>query len=130
MTAGTGEPTLVLRDEQPEDAVAVALRMLQGLAFSHPIAMQAIFRALVAEGRRFARTESGRQWAERLARSDFVRQGRVGWDCVTLNAFDDREDTVLPSAILDAYTKAIATHDLHAILATVIQSGLEQNDVR
>jgi hypothetical protein len=117
-------PTLVLPGDELPDPVAVAIGHLQELAFSHPVAMQALFRAFVAEGRQFARTDEGRHWAERLARSDLVRQGRVAWDSVTLNAFDDREDTVLPTAIVDAFTKAIATHDLHAVLAKVLEVGL------
>jgi hypothetical protein len=117
-------PTLVLPPDEPADPVSLALGHLQELVFRHPVAMQALFRAFVAEGRRFARTEEGRRWAERLARSDLVRQGRVAWESVTLNAFDDRDDTVLPTAILDAFTKAIATDDLHAVLAKVFEDGL------
>jgi hypothetical protein len=119
-----GVPTLVLPDDRHSEPVAVALGCLQELTFTHPVAMQAIFRAFVAEGRRFARTDEGRSWAERLARSDLVRQGRVAWDSLTLNAFDDREETVLPTAIVDAYTKAIASDDLHAVLASLLQNGL------
>jgi hypothetical protein len=117
-------PTLILREEERPDPVAAALGQLQKLAFSHPVAMQALFRAFVEEGRRFARTKEGREWAHRLAGSDFVRQGRVVWDSVTLNAFDDREETVLPTAIVDAYTKAIASDDLHALLTSLLQSSL------
>lgn len=127
MSAGAEEaalPTLVLPPDEPPDPVALALGHLQELALRHPVAMQALFRSFVAEGRRFAGTEEGSRWAERLARSDLVRQGRVAWDGLTLNAFDDRDDTVLPTAILDAFTKAMATEDLHAVLAGVLEDGL------
>jgi hypothetical protein len=121
---GAALPTLVLPPEAPPDPVAEALGQLQEMVLRHPVATQALFRAFVAEGRRFADTEDGRRWAERLARSDLVRQGRVAWDGLTLNAFDDSEETVLPTAILDAFTKAIAARDLHAVLATVLEEGL------
>lgn len=116
-------PTLILPDDR-DDEVASLLAMLQELVFQHPAAAQALFRAFVAEGRAFARTEEGKGWARRLARSDLVRQGRVAWDGLTLNAFDDREETVLPTVILDAFAKAIADADLHAILAKVVEGGI------
>lgn len=115
-------PTLVL--PKSEDATVEALAYLQELLFRHPIAAQALFRAFVLEGRAFEATPSGQAWKKRLSRSDFVRQGRVVWDSVTLNALDDRAETVLPTAILEAFTKAIASADVHAVLANVLDSAI------
>lgn len=106
------------------DDPAKLLNYLQELVFRHPAAAQAMFAAFVAEGRAFAKTEEGRQWHERLARSDLVRQGRVAWDGLTLNALDDEEETVLPTVILEAFAKAIASSDLHAVLAKALDEGI------
>jgi hypothetical protein len=123
MAPPEGVPTLVLPGDD-DDGVVRVLSHLQELVLRHPAATQALFRAFVAEGRAFARTEEGRRWSEKLARSDLVRQGRVAWDGLTLNAFDDREETVLPTVILEAFAKAIASTDLHAVLAEVLELGL------
>jgi hypothetical protein len=116
-------PTLVLPAEEEDDAAAL-LGHVQELIFRHPVAAQAIFRAFVAEGRAFAHTEEGRGWADRLSRSDLVRQGRLVWEAVSLNALDDREDTVLPSALLDAFAKAISEADLHAVVESMVRQGV------
>lgn len=111
--------------EIPEDdAVESLLGVVHGLIIRHPAAAQALFRALVAEGRAFAATDEGAPWASRLRRSELVRQGRVVWDAVSLNALDDREETVLPTAILDAFTRAMASEDVHGILRRVLAASL------
>jgi hypothetical protein len=114
-------PTAVL---PAGDATAELLGALQEMVLRHPVAAQALFRAFVAEGRAFAQTEEGRAWAARLARSELVRQGRVTWDAVTLSALDDREETVFPTAILDAFARAVASADLHALLGEVLDASL------
>ncbi|MFT3772739.1 MAG: hypothetical protein QM820_45700 [Minicystis sp.] len=53
-----------------------------------------------------------------------MRQGRVAWDGLTLNALDDREETVLPTVILDAFAHAVASADIHAVLARALEDGL------
>src|SRR5262245_52464143 len=121
MSADDAIPTIVL---PAEDRTVELLGTLHELVLRHPAAAQAIFRAFVAEGRAFAKTDEGRRWAEHLSRTDLVRQGRVAWDAVTLNALDDQPATVLPTAILDAFARAIASADLHALLAEVLDESL------
>lgn len=101
-----------------------ALGELHALIVRHPVAAQALFRAFVAEGRAFAGTAEGARWMEQLRRSDLVRQGRVVWDTVSLNALDDREENVFPSAILDAFARALVSTDMHALLARVIDGSV------
>lgn len=111
-----------MSDASPE--VTRLLNALQEMVFRHPAAAQALFSSLVAEGRAFAETPEGKVWKEKLARSDLVRQGRVAWDGLTLNALDDQEDVVLPTVILDAFAKAIASADVHAVLAQALEEGI------
>lgn len=115
------DPILEIPDDNPAE---VMLGQFHALIIRHPVAAQALFRAFVAEGRAFALTDEGRVWAEKLGRSDLVRQGRVVWDAVSLNALDDREETVFPTAFLDAFARAIASSDLHALLAKVLDESL------
>ena len=46
------------------------------------------------------------------------------WDAVSLNALDDREETVIPTAILDAFAPAMAAEDVHGILRRVLSASL------
>ena len=114
-------PTLALgaRDDDP-------FRLLQQghlLLLKYPAAAQAAFRALVAEGRRFARTPEGRRWKERLASSTLVRRGHMLWEGSALDVLEERTDTVLPSALLDAIVGAIGSAELPELLARLFGEG-------
>jgi len=93
-------PTLVLRREW--DELGTILRELAVLVRRHPVAMQAVCRALVAEGRRFVETPEGHTWHARLAGSELVRRGRILWEASALDLLDDRGDARLPTAFVDA----------------------------
>ncbi|AUX28302.1 uncharacterized protein SOCE836_003720 [Sorangium cellulosum] len=82
----------------------------------HPVAAQAAFAALIAEGRRFAATPEGAEWAAALAGSDLVRRGRQVWDAVGMNMLEDDPDAILPSAYLEALLRAARSPDLEAAL--------------
>lgn len=97
-------PTLVF--DEPDDALTATLRRLQEAILLHPVAAQALFFALVQEGRAFARTEEGQQWLARLDGSELMTRSRVLWDALTVRALEDDPDTVLPTAVLEALVKA------------------------
>ncbi|WP_437968046.1 hypothetical protein WMF04_01535 [Sorangium sp. So ce260] len=96
--------------------VAELLRRAQLLVLKHPVAAQAAFAALIAEGRRFAETPEGAAWAAALAGSDLVRRGRQVWDAVGMNMLEDDPDAILPSAYLEALLRAARSPDLEATL--------------
>jgi hypothetical protein len=100
-----------------EDAeIAALLRLLQGAILEHPVAAQAIFAALVAEGRAFAATEEGAAWAKRLSSSRLVEKGRVVWEVATLDVLEEDRATVVPSRILDAFVKLTHEHAMETVL--------------
>jgi hypothetical protein len=103
--------TLCLDIDDGAEVVAI-LRCLQRAVLNHPVAAQAAFAALVAEGRAFLQTEDGREWSRRLESSRLIEKGRALWEVTTLNVLEDDESTVVPSRILDVFVKL--THD-HAI---------------
>jgi hypothetical protein len=107
----------------PDEEVLAVLRELQFVLLKHPVAAQAALRALVAEGRRFACTEEGRVWKERLAGSPLVRRGQTLWDGSAFDLFDPREDAVLPSAYVDAVLSALTDGDLQALLLRLTYAG-------
>lgn len=92
------------------------LQQLQLLLLKHPLAAQAAFSALVAEGRRFAATPEGAAWKASLAASDLVRNGRQLWDALTLNLLEEDASTVVPSAYLEALFRVATSPELEAVL--------------
>jgi hypothetical protein len=62
--------------------------------------MQAVCRALVAEGRRFVETPEGRP-ARPAGGLDLIRHGRTLWEASARSA-DDRGETRPPTAFVDA----------------------------
>ncbi|WP_437317531.1 hypothetical protein [Sorangium sp. So ce385] len=97
-------------------AIPAILRRAQLLVLKHPVAAQAAFAALIAEGRRFAATPEGTEWAAALAGSDLVRRGRQVWDAVGMNMLEDDPDAILPSAYLEALLRAARSPDLEDAL--------------
>lgn len=108
-------PEVVLGDEESE--LLGVLREAQGALLRHPIAAQALFRAFVAEGRRYAETPEGAAWRERLAGSALIRRGRVVWEVGTLNVLEESPESAMPTKILDAIAKAAAARELEPMLA-------------
>jgi len=117
-------PRLVFGDEAPDD-LGRLLTELQSIVVRHPIAAQAAFRALVAEGRAFAETPEGREWAASLADSRLVRRGRIAWDVVTARAFDDDPDVTVPTVFLDALARTAAVDALEPLLSRLFEQAAE-----
>jgi hypothetical protein len=115
------DPRLVFR--QHPDELADLLAQLQLIVVQYPIAAQALFRALVAEGKAFAKTPDGAEWAARLAGSAMVRRGRLAWDVLTLRAFDDDPEVTIPSVFLDALAKTAAMDALEPLLSRMFEES-------
>lgn len=104
-----------------DDELRTVLRSLQRLIVRYPFAAQALFASLVREGREFAATDEGRRWAERLAPTELMRQGRAVWEAVTLNALEDDPDAILPSKFLEAFVSSSKRVDLEGFLASILE---------
>jgi hypothetical protein len=120
----TGPPRLVLGEV--DDPLLSLLQDAQLLLFKYPSAAQAAFRALVAEGRRFATTPEGRAWRDRLAGSELVRRGLTLWAGSSLDMLTEPADGALPSGYLEAIFDALASDDLHGLLLRL--AGLPSGD--
>jgi hypothetical protein len=117
---GHASPRVVLGT--PQDDLASWLREAQILMVQYPAAAQALFRAFVAEGRRFAKTTEGRRWRDELASSELIRRGRVVWEVGTLNLLEEDGETVLPSKLLDAVVQAAGVAELEPFLSKLFES--------
>jgi hypothetical protein len=113
----------------PREAEAVeVLRRAQLLVLRFPIAAQAAFAALVAEGRRFAATPEGAAWSEALASSMVLRRARKVWDAVSFSMFEENANTVLPSAYLEALMRVAKSTSLDGLLEALRRNAKEDGD--
>lgn len=101
-----------------------ALETLERALFKYPLAVQAAFGALVAEGRRFAATPEGAIWRERLQRSQGAGRARLVWEVLSLSSFTERSDGPLPSALLDKLVRAVKHRHLEPLLSRVFEGRL------
>jgi len=93
-------PRIELRD--PAATEIAILGSLQRVLLKHPVACQAAFTALLAEGRRFGDTPEGRLWRQRLVNSSLLQRARLVFDLATLSLLEEGEVNHIPSAYLDA----------------------------
>src|SRR5687767_10038398 len=93
----TVQSLLDLLFKEPDDELSRVLYELQLLVIKHPISAQAAFRALIAEGRRFAETEEGATWKSRLAGSELMLRSRSVWEVATQNMLEEPAPRTLPS---------------------------------
>jgi hypothetical protein len=124
--SGSGLPRLELSDA--ETAEVMLLRSIQRALLTHPVACQAAFTALLSEGRRFASTEDGRLFRDRLVDSSLLQQARLVFDVATLGLLEERAGG-LPSSYLDALFMAAASGDADGVLNRLFWSG-EEDDSR
>ncbi len=103
--------------DEPDDELSRLLFELRWLVITHPVAAQAAFRTLVAEGRRFATTDEGRAWRARLGTSELVRRGSAVFELGTLGMLDGDSERVLPTQLVDAFARAASRRDLEEALA-------------
>ncbi len=92
-------PTIELHDF--DEATLRVLQALQAALLKHPIACQAAFSALVAEGGKFAATPEGREWKAKLENSTLVHQLRYVFDLTTFSLLERDPPNILPSAYID-----------------------------
>ncbi len=106
------------------DPVGSALMELQLAILRHPVAAQAIFSSLVAEGRRYTESADGRALAAKVAKSDLAQRGRVVWDVLTMSALTDGDD-VIPSVVLDAFMESIDNDRLEPWLSSLFEQNTD-----
>jgi hypothetical protein len=88
--------------------IVVALRELQRAVIRHPLAAQAIFAALIAEGRAYATTDEGKAWRERLARSETTRRMLTTWEMASMGMLTEASGDFRPTALFEALARAAA----------------------
>jgi hypothetical protein len=125
-----GSPVLAFKAAaapEEEDPLTARLKAGQRLLLANPAAAQTLFRALVREGRDYAKTPQGEDLRRQVARSELMRRGRVVWEGVTLNILEEDGDGALPSSLIEAFMAAAAHPDAETLLAGLFDP---QEDLR
>ena len=100
-TAGEADGLPVIELREPDKGMVRVLRSLQLALLKHPVAGQAVFNALLSEGRAFAQTEQGRLAKRKLEESTLLHRARLIFDFSTLSMLEDDPPEIMPSAYLD-----------------------------
>jgi hypothetical protein len=93
------------------DSTADLLLRLQAMVLKHPAASQAVFRALVAEGRAFARTPEGKEWKRRLESSVLLHRARLILDLPGISMLESDSEDAIPSSYIDTIFMLAASDD-------------------
>ncbi len=107
---------------EDEELVRV-LRSLQEALFRHPLAFRAGYAALVEEGRRFAQTEEGAEWLERLRHSPLLPRVRLFGKMLSFSMLEQDDPERLPSTYLEGLFRLAGHPDADAVLDRLFGSG-------
>jgi len=111
-----------MNGELPDDEEAAQLlRRLRRAIFRYPMATQAIFSALVAEGREFASTPEGAEWRQRLSFAKGTGRARMLWETLSLGTFTERAEQPLPGNLADALVRTLSRGHLEPLLAKLFE---------
>ena len=108
--------------DETDDELGRALDALRKALARHPIAAQAAFAALAAEGRRFALTPEGASLRARLAKSETFHRARLVWDTVSVTAFAEEPVDPLPSAYVESVLQATQLDALEPFLSRLFDA--------
>jgi hypothetical protein len=112
-------PSRVPDDEE----VVAALRALERTIFKYPMAIQAAFSALAAEGRRYAKTEEGAEWRSKLAGAYSMGRARMVWEVLSLSAFTEEHTAALPSVFVENLVRTLRTQRLEPLLSRIFEKA-------
>jgi len=116
-----GIPTIELRSF--DESTLRTLRSLQRALFKHPIAFQAAFSCLIAEGKLFEKTPEGQKLKTKLESSSLVQQLRYVFDLTTGSLLESEPSDILPSAYLDTLFMLAASNRSDGLLDRLFRSG-------
>ena len=92
-------PTVELQNF--DEATLKTLQSLQRMLLKHPVAFQAAFSALVAEGRKFGQTPEGKTLKRKLEGSRIISQLQYIFDITSFSLLERDPPDLLPSSYFD-----------------------------
>ena len=118
-----GLPCVALDDPRASPRL---LQQLQIAALKHPVAARALFQALAAEGRAFARTPEGQVWRDRLAGSDLLHRARIALELPGFSNLTAPGEGALPTNYVDALFNLAGARENGDLAEALLQWG--END--
>lgn len=113
---------LVLPPATADDPVVQVVAWARRVLFKHPAAAQATYRALIAEGRLYAKTEEGAAWRARLDASETLRRMRPLWEVATVNLLEAEGSGAIPGQFIELLAQALSRADLEALTAALSEA--------
>ena len=118
----------VAHDERDE-RLELAVQQLTRAIVKHPLAVQAVYGALVREGRAFAATDEGRRIRDQLAGSELVARLRTAWELMTFGMLRDESPAgVIPSVLVEALVGAVLRKRFEARLHRAMAQHSERSE--
>lgn len=121
MTGRSKTPRNAATPESDDLELSRVLGAIHRVLFRYPLATQAAFTALVAEGRRYAKTPEGASWQKRLLAARETGSAQLLWELLSSRTFTERADGALPSTLLEALSRAIRVKALEPLLARALE---------
>lgn len=123
--------SLGARDVPPESGeevreLASLLRRARMAMLQSPAGARAVVGLLVDEGRKYADTEEGAEWQQRLLASQELEPLRDMWEAISLSVYDDlNEDADIPTAWLDLVSDvAASSSSMEALIKAMRPEGV------
>jgi hypothetical protein len=111
------------RGTRGERELTRVLRRVNEALFRYPLAAQAAFSSLVAEGRRYARTPEGAVWRDRLLAARETANAQLLWEILSSRTFMADSSGVLPDTLVDSLSRAIRLRGLEPLLARILRKS-------
>ncbi|MBV1878977.1 MAG: hypothetical protein KUG79_15160 [Pseudomonadales bacterium] len=92
------------------------LAEIRQVILKHPVAAQAAYSSLLAEGKRFAATEAGKVAVPRVKNSELANRLRLVWELSSGWMLDEKPQGPLPSSFIDAIFLAANENNIDELL--------------
>lgn len=97
------------------------LRGIRSAVLKYPLAARGFYRAMVEEGRRYAKTAEGARLLAHLEGSELAERGQTIASVLSSDVLHSRDSQPLPSAIVDAILYLVRAPDLEEKLSRLIR---------
>lgn len=118
---------------EADDALGKLVALLLRNGLHSGTLTEEVISSLVAEGRRFAKTDSGRRWTSVLASSKLATNGWLLWNMLDLDRFvtdrDGNPDGDTPAALVEDLLRKVGETQLEQLIRLVSDvAALEATD--
>lgn len=107
--------------EEPDGEAFEAVRTFHEVLLRYPLAAQAAFSALVAEGKAYADTPEGHDLLRRISRSKKAARLRIIWEVLTMSGMTEKPEGALPGVFLDKLARTLTVEGIEPLIARLFE---------